>query len=390
WLSKLNMVFFTPCFLFSNISSVISYDKLLAFWPIPVFFVCFSTFSLLSSLLVNRLVGVKPKFRPFVVACTMFHNTNSLPIAVISSLAVSESGKVLCWGTDDTQEAVAARGITYAMLYAIFGNLLRWSYGYSLLQPSQPKVMDEEEHCSRSNRSMYRITSSTTALLFSTRPTQNNKNDSDDDKQASLKCARDGPRSRRSLAAMLASTAMALHEHMSAPLYAACLALVVGLAPPLKYLMYESFLYPILTSAIQDAAKASVPITLLGLGSQLNAFSRGDNSHQMMGQEVNTKAVATAIGIRMGLIPCIIIPAVAAFLKHGTRWSLVATDPVFGLMMIVLGCTPTAINLVQISQVTGAFEDEMLRVLFWSYAVICVPVFTAIVFVALSIVQYFM
>lgn len=39
----------------------------------------------------------------------MFCNANSLPVAIISSLAVSEAGKTLYWGPDDTRDMVAAR-----------------------------------------------------------------------------------------------------------------------------------------------------------------------------------------------------------------------------------------------------------------------------------------
>lgn len=39
----------------------------------------------------------------------MFSNSNSLPIAIISSLAVSEAAHILYWDKDDTTDAVAAR-----------------------------------------------------------------------------------------------------------------------------------------------------------------------------------------------------------------------------------------------------------------------------------------
>lgn len=43
------------------------------------------------------------------MGCVMFSNNNSLPVAIISSLAVSEAGKVLLLGEDDSPESVAAR-----------------------------------------------------------------------------------------------------------------------------------------------------------------------------------------------------------------------------------------------------------------------------------------
>jgi predicted permease len=86
-----------------------SFERLLAFWPIPVFYM---TFTLISWLLCQSfvpLLGINKYYKRFVLACVMFSNANSLPIAIISSLAVSEAGKTLYWGPDDTQRMVSAR-----------------------------------------------------------------------------------------------------------------------------------------------------------------------------------------------------------------------------------------------------------------------------------------
>lgn len=55
------------------------------------------------------LFGIDKYYRRFVLACVMFCNANSLPVAIISSLAVSEAGKTLYFGPDDTQDKVSAR-----------------------------------------------------------------------------------------------------------------------------------------------------------------------------------------------------------------------------------------------------------------------------------------
>lgn len=171
---------------------------------------------------------------------------------------------------------------------------------------------------------------------------------------------------------------------MSPPLYAAFLALFVGLTP-LKGLFFDrqSFLYPSFTKAIEGCGKAAVPLILTCLGAQLVSISE---SQHPASPEMK-KPVATAIAIRMCLMPFLVVPIVVLFVLYGARFSLLAGDPVFITMMIVLGCTPTAINLVQITQVNNIFEEEMLRMLFWSYGVVCVPVCTFVVFLALNVVD---
>ncbi|KAI9257236.1 auxin efflux carrier [Phascolomyces articulosus] len=433
WLSRLNLVFFTPCLLFSNIASVISFQQLLAYWPIPVFYMCFASLSFACAHIISRIFRLETAYRRFVLACVMFSNTNSLPIAVITSLAVSEAGKVLFWGADDNQQAVAARGISYALFYAIFGNLLRWSYGYSLLQRWEEDDEDDDtstvadytdrrdqlssprlEYGSMRSSSVTSSTASSMANVDTRRTssvtlegnqghltpitTKQKPNEttnllsfptlpSDDLEASSNNAATHEPKGTiPHTGYIVVRTAKKINKYMTPPLYAALLALVVGLIPPLKHLMFDksSFLYPCLTSAIQNCGRAAVPLILVCLGAQLT-----DIYHSPQNNQVKYRPVATAISTRMFLMPLLVIPIVLTFVAYGEQWSAIAADPVFSVMMIILGCTPTAINLVQISQVTGCFENEMLRVLFWSYGVICVPIFTLIVFLALNIVDKF-
>ncbi|KAF9200517.1 hypothetical protein BGZ49_009274 [Haplosporangium sp. Z 27] len=67
-------------------------------------------------------------------------------MALIQSLAVSAAGSRLLRDENDTLDQVAARGISYILFYAIFGNLIRWSYGFNLLVPK-----DTEEQTTPNN-----------------------------------------------------------------------------------------------------------------------------------------------------------------------------------------------------------------------------------------------
>lgn len=382
WLSKLNLVFFTPCLLFSNIASIISFEKLLAFWPIPMFYLIFAFMNYTSSQVVSRLVGLSPAYRRFVTACVMFSNSNSVPIAIITSLAVSDAVSTLYWGPDDTSESISARGISYTLFFAIFGNLIRWSYGYQLLQKRSEDdtfTIHEDEEVNIHNKgyqsfppasssassssgegiSTHPVSSATVSLNESTSLLHQNKQ------------TEEKP--------IWKIVIQRIHGFMSPPLYAAVIALIVGLSP-LKPLLYnkQSFLYPSFTKAIESCGKAAVPLILSCLGAQLVDISQ---SQHAASAEMK-KPITLAIFLRMVLTPFIVLPLAALFVQYGHQWSSLASDPVFITMMIILGCTPTAINLVQITQVNHIFEEEMLRMLFWSYGVVCVPVCTLLVFLA--------
>ena len=70
---------------------------------------CFAGLAFICGHIISRIVRLDNAYRRFVLACVIFSNTNSLPIAVITSLAVSEAGSILFWNADDSQQAVAAR-----------------------------------------------------------------------------------------------------------------------------------------------------------------------------------------------------------------------------------------------------------------------------------------
>ncbi|KAF9933831.1 hypothetical protein FBU30_004227 [Linnemannia zychae] len=118
-----------------KIASSISWTQFIAFWPIPVYFLLFSAISWLIAKCGSRFLRFSKDEEKFVTASVLFSNTNSLPMALVQSLALSAAGTSLLRDEFDTQEKSAARGISYILFYAIFGNLVRWSYGFALLVP---------------------------------------------------------------------------------------------------------------------------------------------------------------------------------------------------------------------------------------------------------------
>jgi predicted permease len=310
------------------------------------------------------------------------------------------------------------------LFFAIFGNLIRWSYGYQLLRKHEGDDVSSDIGSTIHERhdeevvavSKYKTFNNHASTSTSTTASHSNSADNSDDEgnEHYLSTKRGMP--SRQLSAVTISVvdehstllpetnkdahhnkqtptakdsifttvANKINGFMSPPLYAALLALFVGLTP-LKGLMYDkqSFLYPSVTKAIEGCGKAAVPLILTCLGAQLVSIQE---SQQPTSPAMN-KPVATAIAIRMCLMPFLVVPIVCLFVLYGSRFSSLAQDPVFITMMIVLGCTPTAINLVQITQVNNIFEEEMLRMLFWSYGVVCVPICTFTVFLALNVVD---
>jgi predicted permease len=288
------------------------------------------------------------------------------------------------------------------LFFAIFGNLIRWSYGYQLLRKHEDDdvstIHEDEERHTTNYQSFENNSSSEDEDLLTTRardgmpPRQLSAvTISVADENTSLlpqtnkqKAVPELPHTSRKEPSLFHTFVKRINSFMSPPLYAAFFALLVGLSP-LKPLLYDkqSFLYPSFTKAIESCGKAAVPLILTCLGAQLVSIQE---SQHPASPEMK-KPVAIAIAVRMVLMPFLVVPIVVLFVLYGSTWSTLASDPVFITMMIVLGCTPTAINLVQITQVNHIFEEEMLRMLFWSYGVVCVPICTFVVFLALNVVD---
>jgi len=130
-LNSINVNFFTPCLLFSKVAFFLSPEKLRELWIIPIFFLLVTGTSLGVAWLLGNLFRLKPSQRNFAMAAATFMNSNSLPVALLQSLAATVPD--LKWGEDDTKDAIIGRALTYLLLCSTIGQFIRWSYGVRLL-----------------------------------------------------------------------------------------------------------------------------------------------------------------------------------------------------------------------------------------------------------------
>lgn len=252
---------------------------------------------------------------------------------------------------------------------------MRWSVGYNLLQKREGSYFPDSRRSSdtvKENQFDVEIITSIDSRVDETTSLLQKKNPS--------------AKTRKTEIFSFLST---LDQYMSPPLYAALLALLVGLCPPVKKVIFDhdSFIYNSFTLAIKTCGKASVPLVLFCLGAQLKGIRESQTESQQNQESHHLLPVTIAVFLRMIITPIVVLSVVYLFGKYGSRWSQLANDPMFLLSIIVVGCTPTSINLSQITQVSGAFEEEMLSVLFWSYGAVCIPVCTTVVFLALYLIN---
>lgn len=145
FVAELNTMVFTPCLIFTKLASQLSGDTLSDLVVIPFIFAAQTLVSWVCAQAMARVFGFaqKKRQRNFILAMGVFGNSNSLPISLVLSLSKTISG--LHWDKvpGDNDNEVAARGILYLLIFQQLGQLLRWTWGYSVLL--KPAAAYEEE-----------------------------------------------------------------------------------------------------------------------------------------------------------------------------------------------------------------------------------------------------
>ncbi|KAH7909157.1 membrane transport protein-domain-containing protein [Hygrophoropsis aurantiaca] len=144
-LNRLNVFLFTPALLFSKVALFLSPKTLRELWIIPIFFVILTGISAIVAYILGTIFRLRKSQRNFAMACSMFMNSNSLPLALMQSLVVTVPG--LKWDKNDNKDIMLGRALTYLVIFYTLGMIVRWSYGVRLLatkdDPISPLEQDE-------------------------------------------------------------------------------------------------------------------------------------------------------------------------------------------------------------------------------------------------------
>lgn len=343
-------------------------------WLLPILFFILTFFSFFSGRMTARVFGLRGRDSNFVTACTVFQNSNSLPIAMVTTLSTTMEG--LEWYKTDTPDAVASRGILYLLIFAQFGQVIRWSYGYRyLLAPVQDETEDEEygiidQNVTRSDsdelsplgRRPSRRTSIATRIIQKKYWTKHN----------------------------LQIRARSIWEEflnfMNPPLWSMVISIFVAMVPQLHYWFFEpkQFIKETVSDAITTLGGCAVPLILVILGANLG--EKYATSPTLGGRKKENKMVLAALISKLVVVPLICLPLVA--LMDRFFFKGIIQDPIFTIVLFLLIGSPTAITIQQICQINSVFEKEMARVLWWGYAVITVPSTLFLVIMALETIEW--
>jgi len=158
-------------------------------------------------------------------------------------------------------------------------------------------------------------------------------------------------------------------EFMNPPLWAMLIALVVASFPALQKLFFQdgSFVKSSVTTAIGQSAGVAVPLILVVLGANLARNTQTHESVDPEEKEIGTRLLVASLVSRMLLPTLIMAPVLAVFAKYVPISIL--DDPIFIIVCFLLTGAPSALQLAQICQINGVYENKMSQILFQGYVV---------------------
>lgn len=418
-INVLNVEIFTPALVFSKLAKSLSFTKLLEIIIIPLFYAVSTGLAYVLSLVTSNYLGFDEPEANFVTAMSVFGNSNSLPVSL--TVALAQTLPNLEWEdiADDTREKITSRGILYLVVFQQIGQVLRWSWGYNTLLKKKSSYGTNSN--SKPNPSVTFYTSNDLERTAGDDQRTNEDEDSSDlvvaksssiqkqrqpsdSSSASAQTSRLLDRDNNSLNTnedefiyyiyedmslpekikhSVKSTVNRFLNVMNPPLWAMLISMIVGSIPKLQNALYkdDGFLQNTVGEAINQLGQVSIPLILLGLGS--NLYPSQDTPPASKNY---SKIVFASLVVKMVVLPIILLPIIAVFIKLFPI--SIMEDPIFLIVAFVLTISPPAIQLSQICQLNEIFEKEMAGVLFWGYLVLTLPSLIITVAAALEALKW--
>lgn len=160
-------------------------------------------------------------------------------------------------------------------------------------------------------------------------------------------------------------------EFMNPPLWAMLAAVIVASIPSVQRLFFEegTFISNSVTRAVSQSGGVAVPLILVVLGANLarNTLPKEAQEESTEESRIGTKLLVASLISRM-LLPTIIMAPLLALAAKYVPVSIV-DDPIFVIVCFLLTGAPSALQLAQICQINGVYENVMSKLLFQSYVI---------------------
>ncbi|KIW99807.1 uncharacterized protein Z518_10735 [Rhinocladiella mackenziei CBS 650.93] len=178
-------------------------------------------------------------------------------------------------------------------------------------------------------------------------------------------------------------------EFMNPPLWAMLIAIIIASIPKLQHLFFDdgTFLRNSATRAVEQSGGVAVPLILVVLGGNLARNTIPKNlPGDITDPKEETKLLYASLVARMVLPTIIMAPLLALTAKYVPVSIL--DDKIFIIICYLLGGSPSALQLSQISATNNVYPGIMSKILFHSYVIWILPSTLILVLLGLETVEW--
>ncbi|KAJ0733128.1 putative membrane transport protein [Helianthus annuus] len=386
-LSKLVFALFLPCTIFIHLGESVSVQNLALWWFIPVNVVISTVFGCLLGLLVAVICRPPPEFFRFTVIVTGFGNTGNLVMAIVGSV---------CHDTDNSFGSdCQTTGTAYVSLAQWVSVLLVYTLVYHMMEPpmeyyevveeeddgeieivhenlpvndlSRPLLheaewpgMDDKETVHCKTPFIARVFANVSDFSETSLPDPDLLQDGREHERPrspkSIRCLAE-PRMVRKIRIVAEQTPV---QHiLQPPTIATFLALIIGMVPFLKSIVYgDDAPLSFLTDTLDIVAGAMVPSVMLVLGGMI---AEGPNESRL--------GIRTTIGILVARLLVLPTLGIGVVLLADKMNLLIHGDRMFQFVLLLQYTTPSAILFGAIASLRGYAVSEASALLFWQHVV---------------------
>eukprot|EP00900_Chrysochromulina_parva_P021862 jgi/Chrpa1/4309/Chrysochromulina_OHIO_Genome00001893-RA len=400
-LAVVNTNLLIPLFIFTRCSMGLTADLVMQLWVVPLLTLAFMSVGYLSGVAATRLSAAPRAMWPTMVTMVTFSNVVGMPLPLLESLISGLFG----------QQAAEAqvRGASFLFLCNVAQSVTMWSLAGPMLRHGGPFARPHEdgsqsgiilesstrsdqpppdEGVGRGRRPKIVWRAPKHSRLTTVEHGAMQPSDEDPSVGAKLEAAMDAeevqsaarpPRTPSTLwgrirASPFIDGMLAVRNAINRPAAASLMGILVG-CTPLRYVFVEEAA-PMrwLIDSLELLGTGGIPLIIFVLGATL---SKGGGNGGSVGDMPRAAVVATL------LAKLVLVPVLNICLIYACTYAGVLTRGIDGLLpltMVIVGASPTAMNISMIATMQGTGHREVAMLMFYQYvlAIVTVSLFASV------------
>lgn len=400
-LAVVNTNLLIPLFIFTRCSMGLTADLVMQLWVVPLLTLAFMSIGYLSGVAATRLSAAPRAMWPTMVTMVTFSNVVGMPLPLLESLISGLFG----------QQAAEAqvRGASFLFLCNVAQSVTMWSLAGPMLRHGGPFARPHEdgsqsgiilesstrsdqpppnEGVGRGRRPKIMWRAPKHSRLTTVEHGAMQPSDEDPSVGAKLEAAMDTeevqsaarpPRTPSTLWGRIRASPfihgmLAVRNAINRPAAASLMGILVG-CTPLRYVFVEEAA-PMrwLIDSLELLGTGGIPLIIFVLGATL---SKGGGNGGSVGDMPRAAVVATL------LAKLVLVPVLNICLIYACTYAGVLTRGIDGLLpltMVIVGASPTAMNISMIATMQGTGHREVAMLMFYQYvlAIVTVSLFASV------------